>query len=202
MTTPTGWQGSADDPNDAALVQRALAGDRTAFEILVRRYQRLVFRIVGGFLRNQADVAEVAQEAFLRAFEGLAGFRAGAAFSPWIARIATRASYDRLRLRRRRPEVAWEDLPSAEQHAAKGLAAGVDPLDRAGARDLLERAMSALTPKDRQALILADGLGFSSAEVARTLGCSSVAARIRLHRARRTLRKVIEGLIGGMQDSG
>ena len=202
MTTPTGWQGSPDDPSDAALVQRALAGDRTAFEILVRRYQRLVFRIVGGFLRNRADVAEVAQEAFLRAFEGLAGFRAGAAFGPWVARIATRASYDRLRLRRRRPEVSWEDLPPAEQHAAKGLAAGADSLDRVGARDLLERAMAALALKDRQVLILADALGFSSAEVARTLGCSSVAARIRLHRARRTLRKVVESLVFGMQDAG
>ncbi|MBI4572278.1 MAG: sigma-70 family RNA polymerase sigma factor [candidate division NC10 bacterium] len=202
MTTPTGWQGSADDPNDTALVQRALAGDRTAFDILLRRYQRLVFRIVGGFLRNRADVAEVAQEAFLRAFEGLPGFRAGAAFGPWVARIATRASYDRLRLRRRIPEVAWEDLPSAERHVAKALAAGADPLDRAAARDLLERAMAVLAPKDRQALILADALGFSSAEVARTLGCSSVAARIRLHRARRTLRKIVTGLVVGIQDAG
>jgi RNA polymerase sigma-70 factor (ECF subfamily) len=202
MTALAGWQGSGDDPEDGALVERALGGDREAFGVLVLRYQRLVFRIVGGFLANRADVEEVAQEAFLRAFIGLPGFRAGSPFAPWIARIATHASYDRLRRRQRGPEVAWEELSSDEQRAAQSMAAGVDPANRAAARDVLERAMAPLRPKDRQALILADAQGLTAAEVGAALGCSPLAARIRLHRARREMRRVVEKLLRGMHPEG
>jgi RNA polymerase sigma-70 factor (ECF subfamily) len=202
MTRPGGWQGNADDLDDGALLERALGGDGEAFGDLTRRYQRLVFRIVGGFLRNAQDVEDVSQETFLRAFQGLPGFRAGASFGPWVARIATRASFDRLRQRKRGGEVAWEDLSPAEQRAAGDLVAGTDPADRAAARDLLDRGLARLLPKDRQVLVLADALGFSATEVGQALGCSSLAARIRLHRARRTLRKVVEALLVGMKDVG
>ena len=198
MTALAGWQGSGDDPDDGALVQRVLGGDREAFGVLVHRYQRLVFRIIGGFLGNRADVEEVAQEAFLRAFKGLPGFRLGSPFGPWIARIATRASYDRLRRRHRGPEVAWEDLSPDEQGAAQALAAGIDPATRTAARDVLERALATLGPKDRQALILADAQGLTPAEVGAALGCSPLAARIRLHRARRAMRRVVEKLLLGI----
>jgi RNA polymerase sigma-70 factor (ECF subfamily) len=191
-----------DDPDDDVLVQRALGGDREAFGALVHRHQRLVFRILGGFLANRADVEEVAQDVFLRAFRALPGFRPGAPFVPWIARIATRASYDRLRRRRRAQEVAWEDLSPAEQRAARTLAAGTDPEDKTAARDLLDRAMACLAPKDRQVLILADAQGFTAGELGRILGCSSLAARIRLHRARRAMRRVMERLLVGMTDTG
>lgn len=180
---------------------RLWGGGREAFELLIRRHQRLVFRIVGGFLRNREDVEDVAQETFLRAFQGLQGFRLGSPFGPWIARIATRASYDRLRQRRRTSEVAWEDLPPAEQAAAGDLVAGASPADRTAVRDLLERAMASLAPKDRMVLILADALGFSGVEVAQAMGCSSLAGRIRLHRARRATRKIVEALLAGMKDA-
>lgn len=197
MTLPGRRPGDADGPDDSELVRQAREGDREAFEVLVRRHQRLVFRIVGGFLRNPADVEEVAQEAFLRAFVGLPGFRPGAPFAPWVAQIATRASFDRLRRRRRGPEVGWEDLPPAERRAAQELAAGKGPEDRAAARDLAERALARLPPKDRQALILADGLGCTAAEAAGMMGCSALAARLRLHRARRALRRAAQALLAG-----
>ncbi len=197
MTT-AGWQREeADGPEDGELVRRSLAGDRGAFEVLVRRYQRLVFRIVGGFLRNRADVEEVAQEVFVRAFVALPGFRLGAPLRPWLAQIATRASYDRLRRGRRSAEVSWEELGPGEQQAADQLAAGTDPAERAAARDLAERALACLSPKDRQALILAEVQGFTAAEVGQALGCSALAARLRLHRARRAMRRVAERLLAG-----
>lgn len=201
MTKPGGWQGSDTGPDDTELVQRTLRGDHEAFRLLVQRYQRLVFRIVGGFLRNREDVEDLAQETFLRAFQGLQSFRPGLPFGPWIARIATRASYDRLRQRRRTSEVAWEDLPPAQQSAARELVAGAGAADRTAVRDLLERAMASLAPKDRMVLILADALGLSGAEVAQAMGCSSLAGRIRLHRARRATRKVVEALLAGMKDA-
>lgn len=202
MTRPGGWQGKGDHLDDYTLVEQALGGDRQAFGILVRRYQRLVFRIVGGLLRNREDVEDVAQEAFLRAFEGLWGFRSGAPFGPWIARIATHASYDRLRQRRHTSEVAWEDLSPAEQAAARELVVAAGSADRTAVRDLLERAIASLAPKDRMVLILADALGFSGAEVAQAMGCSSLAGRVRLHRARQALKKVVEALLAGVHDAG
>ena len=201
MTKRGGRHEATDDLDENALVEQALGGGRDAFGTLVRRYQRLVFRIVGGFLRNREDVEDVAQETFLRAFQGLQGFRPGLPFGPWIARIATRASYDRLRQRRRTNEVAWEDLSPVQQTAARELVAGAGPADRTAVRDLLERAVASLAPKDRMVLILADGLGFSGAEVAQAMGCSSLAGRIRLHRARRATRKVVEALLAGMRDA-
>lgn len=199
MIKPAEWQGP-DEPDDSVLVDRALAGDRASFGRLVRRYERLLFRIVGGFLRNPADVEEVAQEAFIRAFEALPTFRPGAPFRPWLAQIATRLCYDRLRRRQRSREVAWEELPLAEQQAARDLAAGAGPQDRLAARDLAERALSCLAPKDRRAVILAHLQGFTTAEVAQTLGCSALAVRLRLHRARRTMRRAVDALLEGMRD--
>ncbi len=201
MTKLGGWQEGTDDIDETVLVERALGGDQQAFGLLVRRHERLVFRIVGGFLRNPEDVKDVAQEAFLRAFEGLKSFRLGAPFGPWIARIATRASYDRLRQKRRTSEVAWEDLSPGEQAEAQDLAAGKGPADRAAVRDLLERALASLPPKDRMVLIMSDALGFSGVEVAQAMGCSPLAGRIRLHRARRAARKIVEGLIAGMRST-
>jgi len=199
MAKSGGWHDGTDDLDDRLLVERALVGDQHAFGLLVRQYERLVFRIVGGFLRNPEDVKDVAQETFFRAFQGLRSFRPDAPFGPWVARIATRASYDRLRQKRRMSEVAWDDLTTTEQAAAQDVAAGEGPVNRAAARDLLERAMSSLSPKDRMVLILADAMGYSGVEVGQAMGCSAVAGRIRLHRARRALRKVIEGLVDGMR---
>ena len=198
MDTPSAGQRSANESQDWELVQRSLQGDSLAFTDLVRRYERLVFRIAGGFLRDRGEVEDVAQEAFLKAYEALAGFRAGAPFGPWIAQITTRTCYDRLRLRQRRSEVAWEDLSLSEQSAARSFAAGQPADDASAIRDLAERALAALPPKDRQALILADALGHTAAEVGAMMGCTALAVRLRLHRARRAMRQAAEQLLDGM----
>lgn len=198
MAEPGGWQKGADDPDEAMLVQRAREGDRESFGALVRRYQRLVFRVVGGFLRDPADVEDVAQEAFIKAYAAMASFRPGAPFAPWIIRIATRASYDRLRQRRRASETAWEDLAPGEQRAAQDLMRGVQPDDQVAARDLAERALACLAPKDRQALILMHLQGYTTAEVAETMGCSALAVRIRLHRGRKAMRQAVGTLLNRM----
>ncbi len=194
-------QVEADEPRDGALVQRALQGDQKAFETLVRRYERLVFRIAGGFLRDRRDVEDVAQEAFLRAFQALNRFRPDAPFGPWIAQIATRLCYDRLRAIRGR-EVGWEDLSPTEQKAAQAAAGGASSDISVANRDLAERVLQSLSPKERQVLMLLDVYGYTSAEAAEILGCSALAVRIRLHRARRSMERVAERLLVGMESSG
>ena len=198
MATPVPFPGGSD-ATDSDLVQRTLAGDSRGFEILVRRHERLIFRIAGGFLRDRAEVEDVAQEAFMRAFAALDRFRPGAEFGPWIAQIATRVCYDRLRSRQRQAQVAWEDLPPAEQEAVQVLS-GADPgPDRMAARDLAGRLLEELPPKDRQALMLVDALGYSGPEAAKMLGCSALAVRLRLHRARRAMREAAERLVAGQE---
>jgi RNA polymerase sigma-70 factor (ECF subfamily) len=200
MKTPGAGQGGTEETQDGELVRRSLQGDGAAFDALVRRYERLVFHVAGGFLRDRGEVEDVAQEAFLKAYEALSRFRMDARFGPWIAQIATRLCYDRLRGRRRRQEVAWEDLSWSEQVAARGLAAGGTATeDAAASRDLAERALATLSPKDRQALILADALGHTAAEVGQMMGCTALAVRLRLHRARRAVRRVAERLVDGME---
>ena len=202
MNTPSVRQGDTHEGEDGELVQRSLQGDAAAFGLLVRRYERLVFHVAGGFLRDRGEVEDVAQEAFLKAHEALSRFRADAPFGPWIAQIATRLCYDRLRGRRRRQEVAWEDLSWSEQAAARGLAGGgMATEDAAARRDLVERALAPLPPKDRQALILADALGHTAAEVGQMMGCTALAVRLRLHRARRAMRRVAERLVDGMEST-
>lgn len=166
--------------------------------MLVRRYERLVFRIAGGFLRDRRDVEDAAQEAFLRAFGALSRFRSGASFGPWIAQIVTRLCYDRLRARRRGREVGWEDLSPAEQQAAGTVAAGAASGVGAANRDLAERVLTGVSPKERQILLLREVMGYTAAESAKVLGCSELAARIRLHRARRAMQRVAERLLDGM----
>jgi RNA polymerase sigma-70 factor (ECF subfamily) len=184
------------------LVRRSLQGDAAAFGDLVRRYERLVFHVAGGFLRDRSEVEDVAQEAFLKAYEARSRFRTDAPFGPWISQITTRLCYDRLRGRRRRQEVAWEDLTWSEQAAARGFAVGgVATEDAAASRDLAERALATLAPKDRQALILADAMGRTAAEVGQMMGCTALAVRLRLHRARRAVRRVAERLVDGMDST-
>ena len=202
MDTPSAGQGGTHESQDWELVQRSLKGDGQAFAALVRRHERLVFRIAGGFLRDRGEVEDVAQEAFLKAFEALPGFRAGAAFGPWVAQIATRVCYDRFRTRQRRPEVAWDDLSVADQAAAHAVAKGQAADDAAATRDLAERALSTMSSKDRQALVLVDGMGYTAAEAGRVMGCSALAVRLRLHRARRAVRRVVEQLLDGMGYAG
>ena len=198
MDIPSTGLANANASQDWDLVQRCLQGDSMAFADLVRRYERLVFRIAGGFLRDRGEVEDVAQEAFLKAYEALSGFRAGAPFGPWIAQIATRTCYDRLRARQRRGEVAWDDLSLSEQSEARSFAAGRPADDTTAARDLAERALATLPPKDRQALMLADAMGHTAAEVGQMMGCTALAVRLRLHRARRAMRKAAERLLDGM----
>jgi RNA polymerase sigma-70 factor (ECF subfamily) len=197
MDTPSAGQGGTHEGQDWALVQRSLEGDAQAFGELVRRHERLVFRIVGGFLRDRGEVEDVAQEAFLKAYEALPSFRVGAPFGPWVAQIATRLCYDRFRVRQRRAEVAWDDLSVAEQAAVHALAKGEAADDATATRDLAERALSTMPPKDRHALVLVDGFGYAAADAGRVMGCSALAVRLRLHRARRAMRRAVERLLDG-----
>lgn len=167
---------------DAALVDRARRGDEQAFAALVRRHERRVFRLAGRFFRHRQEVEEVAQETFLRVWTKLDTFRADAPFEHWLTRLTLRCAYDQLR--RRRPD---QD-PKVEPPAEDLRAPAVDP----DATLLAGRLLAALSPADRLVLILLETEGWSVAEIAERIGWSKVNVKVRAHRARHKLRRLLE----------
>ena len=171
---------------DAELVSRAQTGDRLAFEELVRRHADRLHAVVARLVTDRHEAEEVTQEAFLRAWRGIAGFKGEARFFTWLYRIGVNEA--RRRAERRPPAAAVASLD--EQ--------GVDPADprpapdrHAEHRDLraaLERAVRALDPDYRTPLILRDVEGLSTTEAATIMGLGEAAFKSRLHRARLAVR--------------
>lgn len=195
MTDSEADREPAGEESDDALIALASRGSQDAFGQLVRRYQRLVFRIGGGFFREPAEVEDIAQEAFLRAFQSIHRFRIGSPFAPWIGRIALHLCYDRLRRRRSRQDVSWQDLGPGEQETVRRLSGWLPADEGAATRDLAERLLERLSVRDRQALVLVDALGYTPAEAARLIGASGIVLRVRLHRARRRVQGLAAELV-------
>lgn len=173
-------QGPAEraEPDEARLVADCRGGDRNAFADLVRLHERRVFRLAGRFFRAREDVEEVAQETFLTAWRKLDTYRAEAPFEHWLTRICLNCSYARLRRRQPTPVPLDTDLSARE----------ADPT----ARIEVERLLRRLKPEDRFILLMLEGEGWSVAEIARKLGWTRVNVKVRAHRARRQLRRLLE----------
>ncbi len=164
---------------EARLIAASRSGDGDAFGDLVRLHQHRIFRLAGRFFRRREDVEEVAQETFLIAWRKLATYEARAPFEHWLTRLCLNCCYARLR-RSRPPEESIGDRnpagPSRDPDAALEVQKLLRPLD----------------PRDRFILLLLDGEGWTTAEIAERLGWSRVNVKVRAHRARRRLRALLE----------
>ena len=165
---------------DAELVRRAASGDVRAFETLYRthagRVHGAVWRLSG---MNEARAEELTQEAFVRAWQKLPGFRFESAFSTWLHRLAVNVAL--MDLRGRDPE----DTVDAEALEALG---GADTPFCAGERADLEQAVAKLPPRARAVLVLHDVEGWKHEEIGRELGMAVGSSKAQLHRARGLLR--------------
>jgi RNA polymerase sigma-70 factor (ECF subfamily) len=176
------------DPGEIQLVRASVGGDEDAFAALVRRHQGRVFRLAGRFFRQPQDVEEVAQETFLRAWLKLGTYSARAPFEHWLTRLCLRCAYDRLR--RLDP---GRSLRSAGESGSYGLEEALEaPASDPDARLEVARLLARLPVADRFLLVLLEGEGWSVAEIAERLGWSRVNVKVRAHRARRRLRRVLE----------
>src|SRR5438132_7095677 len=159
------------------LLEACRRGDRAAFEEVVRRTYRHVYtqalRIVGD--RHEAE--DVAQEAYIRVFRGLAGFRGEAQFETWLYRIVANAAMTHLRKRRR-----FGDLPREPGDEPARSGSSERPDDRALDRVALERALRELPDAMRTVVLLKDVYGLSCREIGMGLGVSEGAVKVRLHR--------------------
>jgi len=175
---------------DAEVVRRVLAGERPLFEVLMRRYNQRVYRIVRSILRSEAEAEDAMQQAWLQAWRRLPQLDAPEALAGWLARIAAHEALGRLR--RREPVEPLEE----EHDMASGAA---DPERLAAAREqvaAVEAAVDRLPEGQRAAFVLRDVEGLDTREAAAALGVSPLVLRVRLHRAHRALRAELGEALG------
>ncbi|HEV2704595.1 MAG TPA: sigma-70 family RNA polymerase sigma factor [Pyrinomonadaceae bacterium] len=189
---------STTEPLDGELAARALAGDEEAFEELFKRHRRRVALIASRFFRQREQIEEVVQESFAKAYFGLASFadERESSFAGWLARIAFNACYDELRRAKRRPESGADEL-SEDETARLGArvrteAAGGSVESEAVTRDLAGKLLSRLSAEDRLVLVMLDAEEMSVAEIAALMKWSASKVKVRAHRARASLRRVLE----------
>ncbi len=184
-----------DAPSDElVLVQAAKAGDIGAFEELVRRYDRNVFRIAQHITQNREDAEDVVQDAFLKAYGNLAQFQGQSKFYTWLVRIAVNEAL--MKLRRRRPERTVsldQDLETEEDTIPREVADwSPNPeqqYSQAELREILTRTIQGLPAGFRMVFVLRDVEGLSTEETAEALDLSIPAVKSRLLRARLQLRE-------------
>src|SRR5499433_1068763 len=180
--------------DELALVQRAKSGDVEAFEELVRRYDRNVFRIAQHIVQNREDAEDVVQDAFLKAYNNLGQFQGQSKFYTWLVRIAVNEAL--MKLRRRRPErmVSLDEEVKTEDDSLPREVADWSPnpeqqYNQAELRDILTKTIQGLPASFRTVFVLRDVEGLSTEETAEALELSIPAVKSRLLRARLQLRE-------------
>ncbi len=187
----------SDEPTDDALVSATCAGDETAFAQLFERHRRRVARTAARFFARPEQIEEIVQESFTKAYFALPKFAGAhaASFAAWLAQITVNTCYDELRRAQRRPEQQLDDLSATETHALtaqlRAAAARPDVETALVARDLAGKLLARLSAEDRLVLTLLDAEGLSVAEIAKLVGWSIPKVKVRAHRARAHLRRVL-----------
>jgi RNA polymerase sigma-70 factor (ECF subfamily) len=199
MQPGTAVTSQSEHLDDQALVERARQRDGAALRLIMERHNRQLYRVARSVLRDDAEAEDVVQEAYLRAFTHLEGFRGEARLATWLTRIALNEALERLRKRRPSVELQQIDaineqgearviyLPSARQDGDPEAAAA-----RAEIRRLIERAIDRLPDPFRIVFVLRDIEEMSIEATAGQLGLRPETVKTRLHRARRLLRQSLD----------
>ncbi len=193
------------DP-DVILVQRTLAGDQRAFEVLVVKYQRRVERLIGRMVRDTDLVPDIAQETFIRAYKALGQFRGEAQFYTWLYRIAVNTAKKQLLELKRDPLVTMSALKSQDDDETSGgeyelngqVADAETPEALLASKEIAQavnKAMEALPKELGQAIALREIEGLSYEEIAQALDCPIGTVRSRIFRAREAISARIKPML-------
>ena len=163
---------------DFGVLKRAQRGDERAFSLIVRAYETPVFNYVLRLVGDRALAEDLTQEVFLRVFQGLPSFSLRCRFTTWLFQVTKNRVLDELRASERRPRssVPLEDIPPLEVLDA--------PVERVEAIDAVWRAVEALNPDLKMALLLRDVVGLSYTEIAETLEITLATVKWRIYKAR------------------
>ena len=194
-----------DREADQILVERVQQGDKPAFGLLVSKYQRKLVRLISRLIRDPAEVEDVAQEAFFKAYRALPGFRGESAFYTWLYRIGINAAKNYLAARgRRAPTVTEYDSEEAETFDDGELLRDQNTPERIlmskqiGAT--VNAAMEALPEDLRNAIVLREIDGLSYEEIAQIMDCPIGTVRSRIFRAREAISEKLKPLLDTAPD--
>ena len=184
---------------DQILVARVQNGEKGAFDLLVRKYQHKVAKLISRYLSDRAEVEDITQEVFIKAYRGLGGFRGDSAFYTWLYRIAVNTAKNYLESQGRRPPSADIEIEGAE------LLEGVNGLRDLGTpernllteeiADTVSRVIGGLPADLRMAITLRDLDGLSYEEIAQVMECPIGTVRSRIFRAREAIDKELRPLL-------
>lgn len=184
---------------DQILVARVQNGEKGAFDLLVRKYQHKVAKLISRYLSDRAEVEDITQEVFIKAYRGLGGFRGDSAFYTWLYRIAVNTAKNYLESQGRRPPSADIEIEGAE------LLEGVNGLRDLGTpernlltdeiADTVNRVIGGLPADLRMAITLRDLDGLSYEEIAHVMECPIGTVRSRIFRAREAIDKELRPLL-------
>jgi RNA polymerase sigma-70 factor (ECF subfamily) len=204
--------GPADAPAQAALpgevdfqlVQRTLAGDQKAFELLVIKYQRRIERLIGRMVRDVNLIEDIAQETFIRAYRALHQFRGEAQFYTWLYRIAVNTAKKALVDMKRDPVITESALRSSSEEDDETYRGGNEPINDETPESVMAAdeiaaavaaAMEALPDELRQAVTLREIEGMSYEEIAEVMNCPIGTVRSRIFRAREAISVRVKPLL-------
>jgi RNA polymerase sigma-70 factor (ECF subfamily) len=185
--------------NDQQLVERVQQGDKRAFDLLVIKYQHKIFSIISRFVKDNAEVHDVAQEAFIKAYRAIGNFRGESAFYTWIYRIAINTAKNHLVSRGRRPPSTDVEVEDAEFYAGgdslKDLASPENQLMRDQLEQVVYKAIDELPEDLRTAVTLREMEGMSYEEIAEVMACPVGTERSRIFRARESIDRHLAPLL-------
>jgi RNA polymerase sigma-70 factor (ECF subfamily) len=185
--------------SDQQLVDRVFKGDKHAFDLLVLRYQHKILGLIGRFIRDPAEVEDVAQEAFIKAYRALPKFRGDSAFYTWLYRIAINTAKNYMVARGRRPPATDIDVEDAEFMEHNTALTDIGSPEANHEKDDLQRVINEAIedlPEDlRTAFTLREFSGLSYEEITEIMGCPVGTVRSRIFRAREALDKKIRPLL-------
>lgn len=193
---------NASPDSDAQLVERTVAGDQKAFELLVIKYQRRIQRLIGRMVRDVDLVEDIAQETFIRAYRALAQFRGEAQFYTWLYRIAINTAKKALMDLKRNPTVSENSFKSDDDdetsHLENELTSSETPdavLASKEIAQIINLALEALPEDLRMAVTLREIEGLSYEEIAETMNCPIGTVRSRIFRAREAISQKVKPLL-------
>jgi RNA polymerase sigma-70 factor (ECF subfamily) len=176
---------------DQALVERVQRGDKKAFDVLVLKYQHKVANLISRYIRDQAEVLDVTQEAFIKAYRALPKFRGDSAFYTWLYRVAINTAKNHLAAQARRPPGDDIEAEMAEQMDAGGLLKEGDTPERLALQreiaETVQQAMDDLPTDLRTAITLRELEGLTYEEIAQAMDCPIGTVRSRIFRAREAI---------------
>jgi RNA polymerase sigma-70 factor (ECF subfamily) len=182
---------SADRESDKVLVERVQRGDKKAFDLLVLKYQHKVANLISRYIRDQAEVFDVTQEAFIKAYRALPNFRGESAFYTWLYRVAINTAKNHLAAQARRPPGEDIEADTAEQMDMGAPLKDMDTPERLALQgeiaQTIQKALDDLPQDLRTAITLRELEGLSYEEIAQAMDCPIGTVRSRIFRAREAI---------------